>query len=82
MTLAEIDTVTWSRLKWRCRRGLLELDLVLQAFLQEEYEALSEQERQHLDQLLDLPDDTLLAYLQKRQHPDNPDIKQILKKII
>ena len=82
MTHAEIDTVTWSRLKWRCRRGMLELDLVLQAFLQEGYGALSGQERQYLDQLLDLPDDTLLAYLQKRQHPDDPNLKQILKKIL
>jgi len=41
------------RLKWKCRRGLLELDLVLQKYLQMHPDDLS------LVPLLDLPDNDL-----------------------
>ncbi|MGW8247003.1 MAG: FAD assembly factor SdhE [Acidiferrobacterales bacterium] len=75
------DEVAWSRLQWRCRRGLLELDLVLQAFLREGYAMLTGDEKQHLDRLLELPDDTLLAYIQGREKPSDNDLKEIIKKI-
>jgi antitoxin CptB len=82
--MGEIDTdpVAWSRLQWRCRRGLLELDLVLQAFLLDGYAALTVEERHHLDRLLELPDDTLLGYIQGRQKPADQYLKKILKKIL
>ena len=44
------------RLAWRCRRGLLELDLVLQRFVALEFTNLSCQELSALDALLALPD--------------------------
>ena len=44
------------RLAWRCRRGLLELDLVLQRFVALEFTNLSRQELIALDALLALPD--------------------------
>lgn len=81
MEKIEADPVALSRLQWRCRRGLLELDLVLQAFLQDGYAALTLDERQHLDRLLELPDDTLLGYIQGRQEPGDEYFKEILKKI-
>ncbi len=52
-----------ARLRWRCRRGLLELDLVLARFLQEDYPALGESGRLAFERLLALPDETLLAWL-------------------
>ena len=71
----------WSRLRWRCRRGLLELDLVLQAFIHEGYTALGHEQRQHFDRLLALPDDTLLAYVQGREIPPDEKLNEIIKKI-
>ena len=44
------------RVKWKCRRGLLELDLVLQKFLEKH---LQETDLQPLAELLDLPDNDL-----------------------
>ena len=44
------------RLKWKCRRGLLELDLVLQGFMDKK---LQEQDMEPLNALLDLPDNDL-----------------------
>ena len=48
------------RLSWRCRRGLLELDIVLQRFSENHVAALSKQELLAFDGLLDLPDNEFL----------------------
>ena len=44
------------RLAWRCRRGLLELDIVLQRFVAQYYESLSVSELSAFDAMLALPD--------------------------
>jgi antitoxin CptB len=50
----------FDRVKWKCRRGLLELDLVLQAFLEKSVqEGGLEGDLQPLNELLDLPDNDL-----------------------
>jgi succinate dehydrogenase flavin-adding protein (antitoxin of CptAB toxin-antitoxin module) len=48
------------RIRWRCRRGLLELDLVLQTFLEHRFDRLDAEQRQRFDELLDEPDNDLL----------------------
>jgi antitoxin CptB len=48
------------RLSWRCRRGLLELDIILQRFSENYLSGLSRQELLALDLLLDLPDNEFL----------------------
>ena len=48
------------RIRWRCRRGLLELDLVLQRFLERRFDRLDAEQRQRFDELLDEPDNDLL----------------------
>ena len=48
------------RLRWSCRRGLLELDLVLQQFLSEEYPFLDVNQKRTFSRLLGLPDNDLL----------------------
>jgi antitoxin CptB len=35
---AALDRVSRNRLYWKCRRGLLELDLVLQRFIPDDYD--------------------------------------------
>jgi antitoxin CptB len=47
------------RARWRCRRGLLELDIVLQRFMDEYYAKLDEAELRQFETLLDLPDNDL-----------------------
>jgi antitoxin CptB len=44
------------RLAWRCRRGLLELDIVLQRFVAQHYDGLSTAELSAFDAMLALPD--------------------------
>jgi len=54
-----MDRLQRDRLRWKCRRGLLELDIVLDKFLQDEGETLSEDEVAALGDLLDQHDNDL-----------------------
>lgn len=54
------------RLSWRCRRGLLELDIVLQRFSENHLATLSAQELLAFDCLLDLPDNEFLDVVTSR----------------
>jgi len=49
------------RIAWRCRRGLLELDIVLQRFVAQYYEGLSVAELSAFDAMLALPDNDFWA---------------------
>lgn len=55
-----------SRLKWQCRRGMLELDTLLLRFLNNGYQQLNEDDKQQFVKLLDTPDTELLEYLMGR----------------
>jgi antitoxin CptB len=54
-----MDRLTHDRLKWKCRRGLLELDLVLERFMQRYAGGLDAEELAHLGELLELADNEL-----------------------
>jgi len=47
------------RVRWRCRRGLLELDIVLGRFIERRYASLDSEQRAAFDELLDMPDTQL-----------------------
>lgn len=47
------------RLSWRCRRGMLELDIVLGRFVQQYYTNLNDVQKMAFDVLLDMPDQML-----------------------
>ena len=64
------------RLSWRCRRGLLELDIVLQQFSEVHMANLSVAELQAFNRLLDLPDNDFLDILTKRIDSDSNHVDQ------
>ncbi len=70
-----------SKLAWRCRRGTLELDLMLERFLAREYDDVAYSEKMAFDRLLDLEDPELLNYLMGREQPIDQDLVDIVKKI-
>jgi antitoxin CptB len=57
------------RIRWRCRRGLLELDLVLERFLASRFDSLDVEARRRFDELLDEPDNDLLDLALGRAEP-------------
>lgn len=70
-----------SRLRWRCRRGMLELDLLLQPFLDAGYENLDESEQGLFLQLLELPDQELFEQLMEIKQPEKKELSRVITKI-
>jgi antitoxin CptB len=70
-----------ARLRWKCRRGMLELDLLLRDFLERGYAQLDARQRASFEQLLECPDAVLLAWLMGRVRPSDKDVGQLVDKI-
>lgn len=69
------------RVRWRCRRGLLELDIVLARFIDKQYAQLDEAGRQAFDALLDMPDNPLWDMIAGRQEAAHSGQQALLEKI-
>jgi antitoxin CptB len=69
-THALLDQRGLSKLKWRCRRGLLENDLLIEKFFQRYEATLTVRQAKGLDDLMALADNDLLDLLLKRKQPD------------
>ena len=81
MSRSAKDARHYDRLRWRCRRGLLELDVVLTNFLEQGYASLTPVEQDAFDKLLTVPDNILWAYIQGSENPPENELKQIVSKI-
>lgn len=75
------DTAIPPRLRWACRRGMLELDVLLGNFLEEVYVSLSEKEQQIFRQLLDFPDPDLFLYLTAKETMEDTEFAKMIEKI-
>ena len=71
-----------SRLKWRCRRGLLENDLLIERFFARHERTLTQAQAQSLQVLMDLADNDLLDLLLRRTEPSGellqPGVLEVL----
>ena len=65
-----LDERALSKLKWRCRRGLLENDLFIERFFKRHEARLSVRQAEGLNDLMALSDNDLLDLLLKRKNPD------------
>jgi antitoxin CptB len=65
-----LDERALSKLKWRCRRGLLENDLLIEKFFRRHEATLTVSQAQGLNDLMDLSDNDLLDLLLKRREPN------------
>jgi antitoxin CptB len=59
----------YKRLRWHCRRGMKELDQLLTAYLENNYETASEDDKAAFRALLELSDPELVGYLLQRRQP-------------
>jgi antitoxin CptB len=70
-----------ARLRWRCRRGMLENDLILTRFLNAEAESLSAADVLALEKLLDLPDNQLWDILAGRAPAPDPNAEALVSRL-
>jgi antitoxin CptB len=79
---ARIDERALSKLKWRCRRGLLENDLFIERFFRRHEAALTHRQADGLLALMDLADNDLLDLLLARKQPqaelDRVEVHEVL----
>lgn len=77
-----LDARDLGRLKWRCRRGLLENDLFVERFFRHHEEKITTRQAAGLAALMDLPDNDLLDLLLARTEPrdalDRPEVHEVL----
>ncbi len=69
------------RLLWRCRRGMKELDGLLERFARRELPGYGPQQRQALAHLLELPDPELVDYLLGQVIPPEPGLAELVLRI-
>ncbi|MEE8150121.1 MAG: succinate dehydrogenase assembly factor 2 [Nitrosomonadaceae bacterium] len=67
------------RVRWRCRRGMLELDIVLQRFVDRHYAQLNENELQQFDTLLNLPDNDLWDMITAKKEVGDVELQPMLQ---
>jgi len=69
------------RVRWRARRGLLELDIVLGRFIENCYNQLDEAEQLAFEAMLDMPDNPLWDMIAGRQEVTHAEWQTLLDKI-
>jgi len=78
-----LDERQLSKLRWRCRRGLLENDLFLERFFKQHEDQLTTDHAHGLMQLMDLADNDLLDLLLRRKEPeaelDTDSVNRVLR---
>lgn len=71
-----------NRMRWAARRGMLELDLVLEPFVRSRYATLDEAGRALFRRLMECEDQDLFAWFLHRQQPDDPELANIVREIL
>jgi antitoxin CptB len=74
-------TVAESKLRWRCRRGMRELDQLLGWYLDQRYHDAPETDQAAFSELLEQPDPELWLWLIGEAVPDNAEWRAIIDEI-
>ncbi|MCG8083883.1 MAG: succinate dehydrogenase assembly factor 2, partial [Candidatus Thiodiazotropha taylori] len=66
------------RLRWQCRRGMLELDVLLEAFLEQHYSEMPPRMQRQFIQLLEFPDPIIHAWCVGGEKPDDEEFAELV----
>ncbi|HLT89820.1 MAG TPA: succinate dehydrogenase assembly factor 2 [Woeseiaceae bacterium] len=70
-----------SRIRWQCRRGMRELDVLLQGYFDRRYAAAGEGEKSAFRALLALPDPALVAYLLHGEPVEDEALADVVRRV-
>ena len=71
-----------NRLRWRSRRGMLELDLLLQPFFDEVFRDLPEAVQDTFVILLEQDDPDLLMWFSRKDEPEDKALAELVNLIL
>jgi len=75
------DETEFRRLRWRCRRGMRELDQLLERWLEREWRSSPTAERETFLRLLDSEDDRLWKWFLGHERPDDVELERLVQRI-
>jgi antitoxin CptB len=71
----------YSELKWRCRRGMLELDILLNSYLDKNYSTMSQQQGDLFGEVLEYPDQVLFDLLLGNMQSSDARVNRLVSEI-
>ena len=71
-----------NKTKWKCRRGLRELDLLFRKFSENSLESLSEEDFEMFNSILDIEDQPLYDFIFKNETLNSPEKESFILKNI
>ena len=77
-----IPAIELNRMRWAARRGMLELDLVLEPFVSNRYAELEESDRRRFSELMLCEDQDLFRWFMGREQPEDEELAAIVKQIL
>ncbi len=69
------------RLRWRCRRGMRELDVLLTRYVEEEYPTAAPEQQEAFRRLLDMQDPVIHAYFLGREAPSDAVLAAVIARV-
>ena len=70
-----------SRVRWHCRRGMRELDVLLMRYFEQRYPLAAVAQQQAFEALLELQDPVIYAYLTGGAIPERQDIADVIQQL-
>ncbi|MGY8815045.1 MAG: FAD assembly factor SdhE [Gammaproteobacteria bacterium] len=70
-----------SRLTWRCRRGMREMDILFEKFLQNDYDNLSQDNKVLFDNFLNEADVDIYSWITGNSTPETSDYNLFIKRL-
>ncbi|WP_440874394.1 succinate dehydrogenase assembly factor 2 [Thalassotalea sp. PLHSN55] len=71
-----------ARLRWACRRGMLELDVLFMPFVEEAYEHLSKEQQAVFERLLECQDPELFAWFMGHEECKDAELNDMVQFIL
>ena len=71
-----------ARLKWRCRRGIRELDFLLGRYLEQRYPDAGTEEQAGFKEFLELPDPVILSWVTGKEAPPGGVFSEIVGQLL
>ena len=79
--MGQAGLIDLGKLRWRCRRGMKELDVLLTRYVDEEYGAASRAHQAAFEALLDAPDPVIYAYCLGQERPPSALLASLIERI-
>ena len=76
------DSESTAALRWRCRRGMRELDQLLQRYLEHGWPQADDRERSVFLRLLEVEDDKLWQWCMGQDRPEDAELHELVQRII